>query len=129
MKKYTKLFLICGLLVCFAAGCADVAENGSGKEMISECSTQVLEAVAATEEGYYILEGNLHEIGKHAIALEMEDGQLWYFEMAPETIIYAGESKELVAGQAIKVVFDGNLNGTEVENISVIAVTVLEEEL
>ena len=63
------------------------------------------------------------------IALEMEDGQLWHFEMAPETIIYAGESKELVAGQAIKVVFDGNLNGTEVENISVIAVTVLEEEL
>lgn len=129
MKKITKLFLICGLLVCFAAGCADVAENSSGKEMISECSAQVLETVAVTEEGYYILEGNLHEIGKHAIALEMEDGQLWYFEMAPETIIYAGESKELVAGQAIKVVFDGSLNGTEVENISVIAVTVLEEEL
>lgn len=129
MKKITKLFLICGLLVCFAAGCADVAEDSSGNEMISECSAQVLETVAVTEEGYYILEGNLYEIGKHAIVLEMEDGQLWHFQMAPETIVCAGEKKELAAGQSIKVVFDGSLNGAEMEKISVIAVMALEEEL
>ncbi|MBD5548783.1 MAG: hypothetical protein HDQ97_15600 [Lachnospiraceae bacterium] len=129
MKKIMKLFLICGLFVCFAAGCADVAEDSSSKEKISVCSAQMLETLDVTEEGYYIMEGNLYEIGKHTIALEMEDGQLWYFQMAPETIVYAGENRELGAGQAIKIVFEGNLNGTGLENISVIAVMASEEEL
>ncbi|MDE5910588.1 MAG: hypothetical protein K2H52_17935 [Lachnospiraceae bacterium] len=129
MKKFTKLFLTCGLLVFFAAGCADVAEYGSGKEAAAWCSAQALEGAAVTEEGYYVLEGNLHEIGRHAIVLETKGGELLSFQMAPETIVCSGENSEITAGQIVKVVFDGNLNGTEVEKISVIAVTVVEEEL
>jgi hypothetical protein len=49
--------------------------------------------------------------------------------MAPETIICVGGSNEIAEGQAVKVVFDGNVNGTEIEKVSVIAVTVSEEEL
>lgn len=129
MKKITKLLLICGLLLCFTAGCADVAEYGAGKEASGECSAQALEGAVLTEEGYYVLEGRLHEIDKRAIVLETEGGELLAFQMAPETIMCAGGNNEIAAGQIVKVVFDGNLDGVEVGKISVIAVTVTEEEL
>ncbi|MEY8266379.1 hypothetical protein AALA79_08415 [Lachnospiraceae bacterium 64-25] len=129
MKKNKKLLFICSLLACFIVGCADVAEYGSGKEAGIECSAQALEKAAVTEEGYYVLEGSLHEIGRHEIVLETEGGELLAFQIAPETIICAGGYDEIAAGQAVKVVFDGNVNGTEIEKVSVIAVTVSEEEL
>lgn len=129
MKKNKKLFFVCSLLACFIVGCADVAEYGSGKEAGIECSAQMLEKAAVTEEGYYVLEGSLYEIGKHVIVLETESGELLAFQMVPETIICVGGSNEIAEGQAVKVVFDGNVNGTEIEKVSVIAVTVSEEEL
>ena len=76
---------------------------------------------------YYVIEGTLDEISKNELILQVEDGQAIYFKLAPETIIYAGENKELSVGQNIKVVFDGKQSGEEIADISVIAVTLLEE--
>lgn len=129
MKKISKLLLTYGLFVCFTVGCADVAEYGVTEEAFAEYSAQALESAALTEEGYYVLEGSLHEIDRHVIVLEMEGGELLSIQMAPETIIWSGKNSEIMAGQTVKVVFDGNLNGTETGKISVIAVTVTEEEL
>lgn len=129
MKKNKKLLFVCSLLACFMIGCADVAEYGSGKEAGVECSAQALEKATVTEEGYYVLEGSLNEIGRHEIVLETEGGELLAFQIAPETIICAGGYNEITAGQTVKVVFDGNMNGTELQKVSVIAVTLLEEEL
>lgn len=129
MKKNKKLLFVCSLLACFMIGCADVAEYGSGKEAGVECSAQALEKATVTEEGYYVLEGSLNEIGRHEIVLETEGGELLAFQIAPETIICAGGYNEIMAGQTVKVVFDGNMNGTELQKVSVIAVTLLEEEL
>ena len=131
MKKYLVLFALCSFLLCCATGCADVAESWAETEINKE--TEILSnehaAVVAVpiDEGYYVLEGILGEINKSELALETEEGKTIYFKLAPETIIYAGENKELSAGQNIKVVFDGELSEEEITNVSVIAVTLLEE--
>lgn len=131
MKKFIVLLALCSLLMGFATGCADVAESWSetkvGKETASDYNAQVAETAAPMEEGYYMVEGKLIEISKSELLLETEDGQTLYFKLAPETIIYAGENKEISEGQNIKVVFDGELAGNEMEKVSVIAVTLLEE--
>ena len=59
--------------------------------------------------------------------MKTEDGQELSFKLAPEPIIYAGDDKELSEGEFIRVVFDGILADSELEDISVIAVTVVEE--
>lgn len=132
MKKLVVIVTFCGLLAYFATGCADMAENrresGADKEIAVD-SIQAAGMVNLMEEGYYMVEGSLCEIGKNELFLETEDGQILYFKLAPETIIYAGENKEISEGQTVKVVFDGNLNGSELEKVSVIAVTVQEEKL
>ncbi len=131
MKKFFMLLALFGLLTGLITGCADVAEGWSETEVSKEAeslySTQAAETAAFMEEGYYMVEGKLSEISKSKLLLETEDGQSLYFKLAPETIIYAGENKEISAGQNIKVVFDGELTGEELEHVSVIAVTLLEE--
>lgn len=131
MKKFIMLLALFGILAGFATGCADVAEswseNGISNEEENLYGAQVAETAAPMEEGYYIVEGKLNEIGKSKLLMETGDGQSLYFKLAPETIIYAGENKEISAGQNIKVVFDGELTGEEIEKVSVIAVTLLEE--
>ena len=133
MKKCIVLLFICGLLTIFVTGCADVAESWSEAEIDREVgfpsSEQITETAAPMEEGYYVVEGRLSDMGKSELLLETKDGQTMCFKLSPETIIYAGENKEIAIGQNIKVVFDVNLSGEEVENISVIAVTLLEQEM
>lgn len=130
MKKIIMLLVLC-IWAGIVTGCADVAESWSetnvSKEAESYYSVQVAETAASMEEGYYMVEGKLSEISRDELLLEIEDGQNLYFKLAPETIIYAGENKEISAGQNIKVVFDGELTGKEMEKVSVIAVTLLEE--
>lgn len=131
MKKFVKLFVLCGLLALFASGCADVAEGSrpeeDSKERMTVCSAQVVETAAPIEEGYYMVEGSLCELGKNELFLKTEEGQDLYFKLAPETIIYAGDNREIAEGQKIKVVFDGTLTESKMEDVSVIAVTALEE--
>ncbi|MDE7333398.1 MAG: hypothetical protein K2O16_14465 [Lachnospiraceae bacterium] len=131
MKKFMYLFLLCSLLICFTAGCADVAEglvlSGESGESAPTESAHVMETAAPVEEGYYMVEGSLCEMGKNSIVLKTEDGQELSFKLAPETIIYAGGDKELSEGETIRVVFDGTMKDSEFEDISVIAVTVIEE--
>lgn len=131
MKKIMCLFMLCSLLVCFTAGCADVAEGlaldeGSG-ESITAQNVYVMETAAPVEEGYYMVEGSLCEMGKNSLVLKTENGQELSFMLAPETIIYAGKDKDLSEGEIIRVVFDGTVKNSELEDISVIAVTVIEE--
>lgn len=130
MKKMIILIFTCSLLLCLAGGCADVAnvpgKGNAGMETISNCNMQVVET-AATEEGYYILEGCLHEIGKHDLVLELEEGGLLQFHLAPETIIYAGDGKEIEEGQMIRIVFDMKDEEIQTEKALVIAVSTLEE--
>ncbi len=131
MKKIMYLFLLCILLTCFTSGCADVAEGlaiarENGKTVPEE-NAYVMETAAPVEEGYYMVEGSLCEMGKRSIVLKTEDGQELSFMLAPETIIYAGSDKELLEGETIRVVFDGIKTDSQWEDISVIAVTVIEE--
>ncbi len=130
MKKIMVLFFTCSLLLCLAAGCADVAnvsrESDADREAVSNCNVQVVET-AVTEEGYYILEGYLHEIGKHDFTLELEDGDFLSFQLAPETMIYTGGEKKMKEGQRIRVVFDMKSEELQTENALVIAITTLEE--
>lgn len=130
MKKIVMLFFTCSLLLCFAAGCADVAnvsrESGADRESVSNCNVQVVET-AVTEEGYYILEGYLHEIRKHDFTLELEEGDFLSFQLAPETMIYTGEEKGMEEGQRIRVVFDMKADEPQTEKALVIAITTLEE--
>ncbi len=132
MKRLIKLSILCSLSVCFFIGCADIAENGMDSEakekFVSVDELQREEAVAVTEEGYYVVEGILCEMGKEGILLETEQGQSMYFKLAPETIIYAGGGNSIISeGENIKVVFDGELNEAIMKDISVIAVTVSED--
>lgn len=130
MKKIMVLFFTCSLLLCLAAGCADVAnvsrESGADREAVSNYDMQVVET-AVTEEGYYILEGYLHEIGKHDFTLELEEGDFLSFQLAPETMIYTGGEKKMKEGQRIRVVFDMKAEELQTENALVIAITTLEE--
>ncbi|NBJ95044.1 hypothetical protein [Parablautia muri] len=133
MNKFIKLSILCGMVVCFLTGCADVVEssmtdNTTQENLISIDDVRI-EDVAVMEEDYYVVEGILREIGKEDLLLETPQGQSMYFKLAPETIIYAGEGSDAIAeGENIKVVFDGELNGTEMKKVFVIAVTVLEED-
>lgn len=131
MKRFIMLVVMCGLLAGFGTGCADVAQNWpeieESREAVSFYSAQVAETVAPLEEGYYMVEGRLNEIDKTGFVLETEEEQVLYFKLAPETIIYAGENKEISVGQNIKVVFAGEMMEEGMEKVSVIAVTLLEE--
>ena len=133
MKKSVVILVLCSFLLCCITGCADVAESWSEMEVNREVEALAGEQVAVTatpiEEGYYVVEGILSEINKSELLLEIEDGQIMHFKLAPETIVYAGENKELSAGQNIKVVFDGEVSEEEIMHISVIEVTLLEEGL
>lgn len=130
MKKFMMLAFTCGLVVFLAAGCADIAEvqekQGAETEAVSDRNVQAMET-AVTEEGYYILEGYLHEIGKHDLTLKLEEGDLLYFPLAPETMIYTGGGSEMKEGQMIRVVFDLKTEELQTEKALVIAVTTLEE--
>lgn len=130
MKKFMMLAFTCGLMVFLAAGCADMAEvqekRDIEEEAVSDHNVQVVET-AITEEGYYILEGYLHEIGKHDLTLKLEEGDLLYFPLAPETMIYTGGGNEIKKGQMIRVVFDLKAEEMQTEKALVIAVTTLEE--
>ena len=133
MKKSVVILVLCSFLLCCITGCADVAESWSEMEVNREVEALAGEQVAVTatpiEEGYYVVEGILSEINKSELLLEIEDGQIMHFKLAPETIVYAGENKELSAGQNIKVVFDGEVSEEEIMHISVSAVTLVEEGL
>ncbi len=134
MKKLMKLFILCAIAVCFFVGCADVVESPMddsrlGEELISVDGVMIEDA-ANMEEDYYVVEGVLREMRKKGLLLETPQGESMYFELAPETIIYAGEGSDTISeGETIKVVFDGELNGTEMKKVFVIAVTVLEEDI
>lgn len=131
MKRFVMLIIACGLFVVFATGCSDVAEGRmesmeNGNTALSY-SVQAAETAALIEEGYYVVEGILSEINKEGFFLETGDGQTLYFKLAPETIICAGKNKEILSGQNIKVVFDGEQTKSGMEKVDVIAVTLLEK--
>lgn len=129
MKRFVVLFALCSFLSGCITGCADVAETDISREVEGFSNEYVAATATPVEEGYYVVEGVLNEINKNELFLETEDGNIIYFRLAPETIIYAGKNKELFAGQNIKVVFDGELSEEEIENVSVIAVTLSDEGL
>ena len=133
MKRCIMLLVLCSFLLCCMAGCADVAESWAETEISREMEVFPNDQMAVTatpiEEGYYVVEGILGEMSKGELILETGDGKTMYFKLAPETIVYAGENKEISAGQNIKVVFAGELLEEEITNVSVIAVTLLEEGL
>lgn len=131
MKKYIVSLFLCSFLLSCITGCADVAESWSkietDQDKESSFEEQMTVIAAPLEEGYYVVEGVLDEISKHELTLEVGNGQAVHFKLAPETIVYAGKNKELSVGQNIKVVFDGKQAGEEIVDISVIAVTLLDE--
>ena len=131
MKKYIILFAACNMLLCFATGCAEVQETGlmvwSGTEEEADFELQENQSLLYTEEGYFVAEGRLCEMEKGGFSVETEDGQKLGFKISPETIIYTGENSEMLEGQAVKVVFDGKVTGDSKENVTVIAITALEE--
>ncbi len=131
MKKSILLFLVCSLFACIASGCADVAVSAAGDDAVSgmesDLGAQVVKTASPMEEGYYMVEGVLCEMDKSSVTLETDDEVMVRFELAPETVIYSGEEDEIVNGQRIKVVFDGDMGENGMEKISVIAVTNVED--
>ncbi len=131
MKKFV-LCMVCGLMAVFVMGCADVAQNIRGdapsKEFLADNLAQVVEAAVPAAEGYYMVEGKLGQMGRKELFLETEQGLSLYFKLSPETIVYTGANKEILQGQAIRVVFDQGEDGGKAGKLSVIAVTTLEEE-
>ena len=131
MKKYIILFAACNMLLCFATGCAEVQETGlmvwNGTEEEGDFELQENQSLLYTEEGYFVAEGRLCGMEKSGFFVETEDGQKLGFKISPETIIYTGENSEMLEGQAVKVVFDGEVTGESMENVTVIAITALEE--
>lgn len=133
MKKLINVFILWGIILCFFTGCAAIVENpgeGSGAYESSIPVDEIqVEDASVMEEGYYAVEGTLREIGKEALILETAQGQCIHFKLAPETIVYPGEDSDgIPEGESVKVVFDGKLNGTKMEEVFVIAVTVPEKE-
>ncbi len=131
MKKFMVLLVSCGLYVILAAGCADVMAYRDGQLVNGSFNSDdvacMMEVTAPLEEGYYMAEGILKEMGKDELWLEAEGGQVLYFKLSPETIVYAGAEKKIKEGQAVRVVFDAGMEERHVKNMSVIAVSVLEE--
>lgn len=130
MKKFILLFLVCSLFAGSLTGCADVAAGNMSADAVrkenADNNVKIARDAVFMEEGYYMIEGMLCEMDKGSLALEAGDGQVLYFELAPETVICSGENDEIVSGQRIKVVFDGDFNESGFEKVSVIAVTLAE---
>lgn len=130
MKKYIILFAACGIMLCFLTGCAEVLEgslvSGSGTEEGTGFELQEIENLLYTEEGYFVAEGKLCELEKSGFSVEIEGSRKIDFKLSPETIIYTGENGRLAEGQAVKVVFDGEMTDKSMENVNVIAITALE---
>ncbi len=131
MKKFIALLVSCGLFVILSAGCADRMAYRDG-ELVnggfnSDDVACMMEVTAPIEEGYYMVEGVLKEMGKDELWMEAKGGQTLYFKLSPETIVYAGEEKKIKEGQAVKVVFDAGTQEKQIKDLSVIAVSILEE--
>ena len=129
MKKFI-LSVVCALAAIFSSGCADMAkiggEDGVSDDLWSDNIALVAEAAAPAEEGYYMVEGSLGDMGRDVLSLETKEGQILYFKLSPETIIYTGEDRKLILGQAVKVVFDLGEAGEKTGKLSVIAVAPVE---
>lgn len=129
-KDYVFIFALHSVDMFYIRLCRCGGRTGyrqENRKTVPEENAYVMETAAPVEEGYYMVEGSLCEMGKRSIVLKTEDGQELSFMLAPETIIYAGSDKELSEGETIRVVFDGIKTDSQWEDISVIAVTVIEE--
>lgn len=126
MKKWILMLGLCMLAVCFMTGCVDRADmqgmNVQDREEGTE-DEQVVETAASPIEGYQLVAGNLEVLDTKSVSMQTADGHALHFKLAPETLIYKGQGEELLPGDAITVVFEGNLKGTDTENVSVIAVS------
>lgn len=131
MKKFIALLVSCGLFVILSAGCADRMAYRDGELVNGSFNSDdvacMMEVTAPIEEGYYMVEGVLKEMGKDELWMEAKGGQTLYFKLSPETIVYAGEEKKIKEGQAVKVVFDAGTQEKQIKDLSVIAVSILEE--
>lgn len=101
MKKFLRLSVLCGLTVFLLTGCN-----------------------AQTE--YQHVAGNLEQLDSKTVSMQTADGQALCFQLAPETLVYREEGRELAPGDEIKVVFDGKLEGTDTKGVSVIAVSTVD---
>ena len=131
MNKYIFLFIVCIALLCLTTGCAGVLENSLmiSNEGEEKAGFRINEGedLLYTEDGYYVAEGKLCEMGKNGFFVEIGNEQKISFKLSPETIVYTGDNAKMAEGQAVKVVFDGEITGDNMENIKVIAITALEE--
>lgn len=98
MKKFILMPMLAVLAVFMLGGCSEPAE-------------------------YNQVEGRLEELDTRLVSMQTADGQALCFQLAPETLVYKGEGKDLVPGDEITVVFEGNLDGTDTKGVSVITVS------
>lgn len=78
------------------------------------------------QEDYQEVAGNLEKLDTDTVSMQTADGQALCFELAPETLVYHSEGKELIPGDEITVVYDGDLSGEDTKGISVITVSAVE---
>ena len=123
MKKWILLFLLCFFTACLVMGCADVAKDN---RQTVEYDIAVAKTAAPTEEGYYIVEGTFCELEKGNLLLETPDGTALNFKLSPETVIYKGAGEIIEPGQSIRIVFDGNVSGDTMTEVSVIMVSCVD---
>lgn len=126
MKKLKLMLGLCILTACFLTGCVDRADmqgiNVQDTKELTE-DEQVVKTTASPIEGYRLVAGNLEELDTRYVSMQTADGHALSFKLAPETLVYKARGKEFIPGDEITVVFEGNLKGTDTENVSVIAVS------
>lgn len=129
MKKFMMLSAFLAWTVFLITGCSRSADEKGLKvqtlEVVQE-EAAVVTAVSSTVEGYHQVEGSLEELDTKTVSMQTADGHALCFKLAPETLVYKGERKDLVPGDEITVVFEGDLKGTDTKGVSVITVSAVQ---
>ena len=129
MKKWILMLGLCIMTACFLTGCVDRAEmQGMNVQETKEITEgeQLVETAASPIEGYQLVAGNLEVLDTKSVSMQTADGHALSFRLAPETLVYTRQGEEMLPGDEITVVFEGDLQGTDTKNVSVIAVSLSE---
>lgn len=131
-KKYLILILIA---ISFLFGCqsqketvANIADEETvGKNTVSDVEAVAVETMLSTD-GYKLVLGTLTDKQAGFVSIKTRSDEDLTFKLAPETVVYAGDAPELVVGDEVAVVFEGELEGLSTDKVKVITVSIAAEE-
>lgn len=128
MKKLMNWVIIMSLGAALLFGCGKEPEEVMQPVISEEESESIVVDTEKSTEGYLLVLGILVEKDSGYVSIKTHDNYDLTFKLAPETVIYTGEAAELVPGEEIAVVFDGELDGLDTGGVQVITVSIIEKE-